>query len=299
MIIILLVLITLVKSFKFTKPYPVNWICVLENIDVKNKNNIDQLKSIFDNIPLIIFKNQKLLNHEYYDFVKNFDDTHRSTIKKHCYDINVPDIGFRNNKIHDEHIMYNPLWHMDMIGTSNLPPVICSLYFENVPTCGGETIFTNLENAYSKINLKLKKKLENLISVYNIDIDEYKLDNNGIIKINDYDKYKETNIKKYPLIFYSNPLYKKKSILYSPFRFSHFEGMAHESSWDLLDYIFSKYIMNGDMIEIKWEINDLVIFNNRKLIHATTPTEIYKNEYRSFKTIFLETKIPIIQVNKY
>jgi alpha-ketoglutarate-dependent taurine dioxygenase len=185
---------------------------------------------------------------------------------------------------------------MDMVGTNKLPPVVCSLYFDHVPKNGGETIFNNLENGYSKIDMGLKKKLEKLISIYEIDIKPHNLDNNGIIKINK-ENIMDENIQKYPFIFYSDPLYIKKSILYSPFRFSHFEGHSFEYSWDLLDYIFSEYIMTGDMIQIKSEINDLVIFNNRKLIHATTPTEIYKNEYRSFKTIFLETQTPIYGIN--
>ena len=61
-----------------------------------------------------------------------------------------------------------------------------------------------------------------------------------------------------------------------------------------------KYKCNEDnkdnIVDVKWENNDLLIFNNRKLIHTSTPTLEYKDNERLYYSCFLGTKSPIIQV---
>ena len=64
-----------------------------------------------------------------------------------------------------------------------------------------------------------------------------------------------------------------------------------------MDYIFNEYInIPENVVSIKWSKDDLVIFNNRLLLHTSTPTEIYqhskqdfKDQNRNFKLIFLNT----------
>jgi alpha-ketoglutarate-dependent taurine dioxygenase len=303
MIIILLIIFAVVNSYKFSKPYNVPWVCQLDDIDVRDENNLGYIKSVFNRVPIIIFKNQEINSLEYYNFVKYFDKTHdENEYKYHPFEQDnlIRHVGLRDNSVTSEHSRYNNLWHMDMIGTGKLPNVVSSLYFENVPINGGETMFCNLENAYAKIDPVTKIDINHLVSVYdksNI-ISPFMLDANGFRKLNHQKKLSDEIILRQPFVFYPNPEYTKKSILFSPFRFNNFEGLSSEQSWDLLDYIFIKYINTDDnTVSIKWEKNDLVIFNNRLLLHSSTASEVFKDESRFFKIIFLNTQVPIRGLN--
>lgn len=294
-IIILIIYLAKISCYTFSKPYKVSWACQLNDIDIIK--DIEYVKKVFERIPLIVLKNQNINSLEFYNFVKKFDDTHN--FKEQIYhpfkkDLLISHVGLRDNTVTSEHSKYNNLWHMDMIGTGKLPCVVSSLHFTNVTSYGGETEFCNLENAYAKISMDEKLYLNKLVSIYdksNI-ITDLLLDSNGFRKFNYENKINE--IIKQPFIFYPDPKYTKKSILFSPFRFSHFEGFSSEYSWDLLDHLFAKYINIPDnTISIKWSKNDIVLFKNRLLLHSSTPSEIYKDEYRAFKIIFLNTNVPI------
>jgi alpha-ketoglutarate-dependent taurine dioxygenase len=300
---IIILLFTLTYGYKFSKPYNVPWVCQLEGIDVKDTDNLDYITKVFERVPIIIFKNQEVTSLEYYDFVKNFDKTHDANdCSYHPFEADnlVEHVGLRDNSVSSEHSKYNNLWHMDIVGNEFPPNVVSSMYFEDVPFNGGDTLFSNLETGYSKIDIQMKTYLNQLVSIYDKSriVAPFMLDTNGFRKLNKHIKPSEQYSLRQPFIFYPNPNYTKKSILFSPFRFSHFEGLSSEQSWDLLDNIFVNYINTIDnTVSIKWDKNDLVIFNNRLLLHSSTASEVFYNEKRFFKIIFLSTKVPINCVN--
>jgi alpha-ketoglutarate-dependent taurine dioxygenase len=58
------------------------------------------------------------------------------------------------------------------------------------------------------------------------------------------------------------------------------------------------YILNKEnIVKINWEMNDLLIFNNRKLIHSSSPSIEYENYERLYYSCFLGTDAPIIKCN--
>jgi alpha-ketoglutarate-dependent taurine dioxygenase len=290
--LILLLLLNIVTSYKFSTPYKVNWVGQFEDINILN--NLNVCKNAFSKIPILIFKNQKITNSEFYNIVSLFDtsDTKKENII-HPYQRETDNlhIGICNN-LKSHSIDFNNVWHMDNIGKDYLPNVVSSLYFQKVPDIGGETIFANLLNAYAKINYNDRIDINNLISIYaksDINIGNNIYAPNGFRRLNKIIT-QDSNIIKYPFVYYPNIDYSLKSFLFSPIRFIKFEHHSEEQSWDILDHIFIKYINTPDnTVSIKWDTNDLVIFNNRLLLHTSTPTEIYNQQDRYFKVIFLNT----------
>ena len=185
---------------------------------------------------------------------------------------------------------------MDNVGKFEIPNLVTSFYFETCPSVGGETLFANVLNAYTKINYNNRMDINSLIGLYDkenrIDYNEY--DMNGIRRLNSFNSVNYKDILQIPFVIKPYVKSSLKSFLFSPIRFIKFQGFSEERSWDLVEHIFAKYINTPDnVVSIKWEPNDLVIFNNRLLIHSTTPTEIYSGENRFYKTIFLNSKIKI------
>jgi alpha-ketoglutarate-dependent taurine dioxygenase len=85
-----------------------------------------------------------------------------------------------------------------------------------------------------------------------------------------------TIIHREPLVIYTDECKNKKALMLSPFRFAKFDKLSCEDSYDLYREIMSKYILEKDnIVKIEWEMNDLLLFNNRKLIHSSSPSAVY------------------------
>jgi alpha-ketoglutarate-dependent taurine dioxygenase len=320
-------LIILLLSISYSYAYSISFPTFKRNYAIVKNSNIKlltdedkvELIKLFNSVPLIMFKNQKINPTEYYEFCKLFDDKHTLEIihpfQHSSVDI-VPQISLRGNcyikdlhGIKDTYLKYSDpfkntlVWHQDIVGQGTyLPPVVSSMYMIKTPSNGGNTLFASLEDAYDNVDTNIKDKIFDLKVIYsnsNSGVMNSYFDYTGYNKIKQNEviiKKEETIITKEPLVVYSNSNRSRKALMLSPFRFAKFDKMSCSDSFDLYRELMSKYIVNKDnIIDIKWENNDLLLFNNRKLIHTSTPTLEYKGNDRLYYSCFLATKTPIIQ----
>jgi len=309
-------------AYKITFPTLKRNYAVISNVNIKSITDYEKTEFIklFNAVPLIMFKNQMINPEEYYEFCKLFDDKHSEEVI-HPFEYSrvdtVPQIALRGNcyikdlhGIKDTYLKYSDpfkntlVWHQDIVGQGTyLPPVVSSMYMIKSPTKGGNTLFASLEDAYDSADMSIKDKIFDLKVIYSNTksgmMNSY-FDYTGYnrVKSNELNMKKEENIiTKEPLVVYSNYNKNRKALMLSPFRFVKFDKMSCSDSFDLYRELMSKYIVNKDnIVDVKWENNDLLIFNNRKLIHTSTPTLEYKDNERLYYSCFLGTKSPIIQV---
>lgn len=321
-ILIIIYFINYSSSYTITFPSIKRNYAIVSNINIKYMSDYDKMEfaRLFNAVPLIMFKNQRINPIEYYEFCKLFDNLHTNEIihpfENSCVDI-VPQISLRGNcyikdlhGIKDTYLQYSDpfkntlVWHQDIVGQgTHLPPVLSSMYMIKSPPRGGNTLFASLEDAYDSIDKDLKNKLVELKVIYSNaktgTMNTY-FDYTGYNRVRANEliiKNEETIISRAPLVVYSSSSRNRKSLMLSPFRFVKFDKMTSEDSFDLYRELMSKNIVNKDnIIDIKWENNDLLIFNNRKLIHTSTPTLEYKGNDRLYYSCFLGTKTPITSV---
>ena len=309
------------NAYKITFPTLKRNYAVISNLNINSITDYEKTEFIklFNAVPLIMFKNQKINPLEYYEFCKLFDDKHTNEVI-HPFEYSkvdtVPQIALRGNcyiknlhGIKDTYLKYSDpfkntlVWHQDIVGQgSYLPPVVSSMYMIKSPSKGGNTLFASLEDAYDSADMSIKDKVFDLKVIYsntNSGMMNSYFDYTGYnrVKSNELNlKKEESIITKEPLVVYSTYNKNRKAFMLSPFRFVKFDKMSCSDSFDLYRELMSKYIINKDnIIDIKWENNDLLIFNNRKLIHTSTPTLEYKDNERLYYSCFLGTKSPIIQ----
>ena len=148
----------------------------------------------------------------------------------------------------------------------------------------------------------LKKKIKNYNVIYSNsqnDMMNSYFDYTGLNRVlneKTVKQYCTTTISREPLVVYSNPEKRRKAIMLSPFRFNKFDKLSCDESFDLYREIMTKYVITRDnIIDVKWEKNDLLIFNNRKLVHTSTPTIEYKNNDRLYYSCFVGTSQAIIR----
>ena len=315
------------SSMKIAFPTVNKNLAVINNIDAKRVNEYDkiELAKLFKSVPMLMFKNQNLNPKEFYEFCKVFDSKSNDRVVHPFHNSQVdyvPQIAIRGNcyikdlyGLKDVTLKYSgpfkntAVWHQDIVGINeHKPPIVSSIYMLKTPPIGGETMFASMEAAYDSIDLSLKKELNNCNVIYSNSAD------NVMNTYYDYTGYNRVNvnndnnmppsqsgttiINREPLVIYTDECKNKKALMLSPFRFAKFDKMSCEDSFDLYRELMSKYILNKEnIVKIKWEMNDMLIFNNRKLIHSSSPSIEYENYERLYYSCFLGTDAPIIKCN--
>ena len=300
---------------------------VINNVDVKKINEYDkeELAKLFKAVPMLMFKNQNLNPKDFYEFCKVFDSKNNDRVIHpfhHSKVDYVPQVAIRGNcyikdlyGLKDVTLKYSgpfkntAVWHQDIVGINeHRPPIVSSIYMLKTPPIGGETMFASMETAYDNLDINLKKELKNYNVIYSNTEDNVMntyydyTGYNRINIINDINmptkKSGTTIINREPLVIYTDECKNKKALMISPFRFSKFDKMSCEDSYDLYRELMNKYILTKDnIVKIKWEMNDMLIFNNRKLIHSSSPSIEYESYERLYYSCFLGTDAPIIRCN--
>ena len=300
---------------------------VINNVDVKKINEYDkeELAKLFKAVPMLMFKNQNLNPKDFYEFCKVFDSKNNNRVIHpfhHSKVDYVPQVAIRGNcyikdlyGLKDVTLKYSgpfkntAVWHQDIVGINeHRPPIVSSIYMLKTPPIGGETMFASMETAYDNLDINLKKELKNYNVIYSNTEDNVMntyYDYTGYNRININNdinmptkKSGTTIINREPLVIYTDECKNKKALMISPFRFSKFDKMSCEDSYDLYRELMNKYILNKDnIVKIKWEMNDMLIFNNRKLIHSSSPSIEYESYERLYYSCFLGTDAPIIRCN--
>lgn len=320
------------SSMKVSFPTVNKNLAVIHNIDVKRANEYDkgELAKLFKAVPMLMFKNQNLNPKEFYEFCKVFDSKSNDRVVHPFHNSQVdyvPQIAIRGNcyikdlyGLKDVTLKYSgpfkntAVWHQDIVGINeHRPPIVSSIYMLKAPPIGGETMFASMEAAYDSIDNALKKELNNCNVIYS----NSNSPDNVMNTYYDYTGYNQVNvnnvnndinmpkpqsgttiINREPLVIYTDECKNKKALMLSPFRFAKFDKMSCEDSFDLYRELMSKYILNKEnIVKINWEMNDLLIFNNRKLIHSSSPSIEYENYERLYYSCFLGTDAPIIKCN--
>jgi alpha-ketoglutarate-dependent taurine dioxygenase len=304
-------------------------LAVINNVDVKKVNEFDkgELAKLFNAVPMLMFKNQNLNPKDFYEFCKVFDTKSNDRVVHPFHNSKVdyvPQVAIRGNcyikdlyGLKDVTLKYSgpfkntAVWHQDIVGINeHRPPIVSSIYMLKTPPIGGETMFASMETAYDNLDINLKKELKN----YNVIYSNSETEDNVMNTYYDYTGYNRikinqdinkpivnsvtTIINREPLVIYTDDCKNKKALMISPFRFAKFDKMSCEDSFDLYRELMGKYILNKEnIVKIKWEMNDLLIFNNRKLIHSSSPSIEYENYERLYYSCFLGTDAPIIRCN--
>tara|TARA_B110001450_G_scaffold203110_2_gene192530 strand:+ start:6638 stop:7606 length:969 start_codon:yes stop_codon:yes gene_type:complete len=286
---------------------------IISNIDVKSATSyeINQFKKIFYKIPVIIYKNQKLSPNQYYDFVKLFDCNHDNDISLYNHIQNsipsVPHVELIQNKnkcnryinLDDE---FNYLWHQDVTGSDKyITPIVSSMYMLSSPSHGDDTIFASYEDAYDLMSFNFKKYIENLTVIHSISKqrqDEAIYDYTGLRNDLKY-RYNDDNFTETPFVIYSDKYVNKKTLALNPKKFLRFKELNYDDSNNLFRHIMKKYVTRNDnIISHHWDDYDLCIFNNRKLIHTSSPKVVYNNKDRIYLQCRLATKSPLLKLIK-
>ena len=97
-------------------------------------------------------------------------------------------------------------WHIDYSFTE-MSAKILALHAQDIPPCGGDTLFTNLEAAYEGLDDETKGQIDGSSGNHKMDIETQSAKNKGTRK--EFDEMEKASLPQHPLVC-KNPANKEK-----------------------------------------------------------------------------------------
>tara|TARA_A100001015_G_scaffold293144_1_gene369365 strand:- start:790 stop:1701 length:912 start_codon:yes stop_codon:yes gene_type:complete len=294
----------------------------VKNIDLMNINERtkEDLQYLFKTTPVLIFENQKITPEDQFFICTMFDSNYTNQILHPFSETAIPTMkqvalrGKGTANLYDlKHIpirnsrtfQYTPLWHQDLVGTKDvLPPVVSSMYMIKTPKNGGTTSFASMEAAYESMKVDDRKICNKINCVYSSYHGLFaEIDHTGYGRLDKYWR-KETaneimqNMVTQPMVIYPTSEDTKRTLMFTPNKLYKFEGNENgvnpAYSQEKMRYVMKNYVLSLNNVgTLKYREKDLVIFNNRKVMHTSSPTQEYEDE-RFFTLLFLGTTSPFL-----
>lgn len=234
------------------------------------KKEIDKICNLWQDTLYLVFPNQKLSNKNLETFVTYFG--------KHLKDPFIKPIAGTSyiarvlREKHETSRIFADTWHRDWFHMQ-FPPKATALYAINVPDRGGDTLFADQYMAYNELPLYLKKIIDNYDGI-NSAKGGYSPE--GVYGKNDKDRSMDLfycksayDKKRHPLMSY-HPVTKKPVINCNPGYTIGINGINESESQDILCKIFDHQSKDEYIYRHKWNKNDLVLWDNRCLLHKAT-----------------------------
>lgn len=324
-IMVTLSILFLTSCFGFTIEFPfgANFMTRIKNIDLTRitEQTKADLQYLFKTTPVLVFENQKITPEEQFFVCSLFDSNYTTQVLHPFSETAVPNteqiairgkgvanhFGVENVPIRNTRsFRYTPVWHQDLVGSKDvLPPIVSSMYMLKTPRYGGTTSFASMEGAYEAMSVEHRNICSNLQCVYSSYHGLFgETDHTGYGRLDKYWRKELTpelseQMVTQPMVIYPTSEDTKRTLMLSPNKVYKFQGgqggVNPPYAQEKTRFIMKNYVLSppGNVGTIKYRDNDLVIFNNRKVMHTSSPTEEY-DECRYFALLFLGTTSPFL-----
>lgn len=229
----------------------------------------DTIHQAFLNHSVLIFRNQHLEPDELVAFSKKFGPIERHVLSQFALDEN-PDV-FQISNVKNEGkpigaIRAGQYWHSDC-SYMKQPTMASLLHALEVPSYGGDTMFTSTESAYEELSDVMKQFLGGLSAVhdYTNAYDTYFSKVADRPPLSDEVKAKVPPVE-HPVVR-THPETGRKALFVNPGFTRQIVGMTEEESRVLLDFLFKHAQQPNFIYRHMWAPGDLVIWDNRSTWH--------------------------------
>jgi alpha-ketoglutarate-dependent taurine dioxygenase len=309
-----------VRAFSIQFNSGVPFICDVRDLDIHDLSSetMDQLRFLLKTTPVLVFKNQRISPEEQLRFCAEFDKRHTTNIAHQFKETAVPDCPqiALHGKGHIKNLFgivetpipknyaneFTHIWHQHLVGTRNRNPTkISSIYMLPQSKTGGSTLFASMEKAYENMGTD-RKKYNTLQACYSDQLGKSaRMDNTGYCRIDDELKYNMETLKKLqddlvvqPLITYPDSSSRKLTLMLNPPNFCGFLGLPFEKSRTIMNRIMNDFVLTENNIgEITYDQYDLVLFDNRRVIHSNCPTATMEGN-RIVSLLLLDTRESLV-----
>ena len=218
---------------------------------------------------VLVFPGQDLDAGQQITFSRNFGDLERNDFQPHYRDSEHPEILLVTNRMTDgkpsETRNTGRNWHSDLTYTTR-PAKASLLLCKEKPPVGGDTMFANMYLAYETLSPAMRAFVETLEAVHDVSLVK------GIEK---RDPAKVADMKRLnpPVAHAVVKTHSEtgKKALFLGQRIRGFVGFTEEESAPILKFLNEHATAPEFVYRHRWSVNDLVIWDNRCLLHVALP----------------------------
>ncbi len=245
------------------------------DIDLKeqlSEDDLEVLKQAFVDHQVLIFHDQQIEPHHQLAFSKHFGPVQKLYAEEHRIP-DCPEVVVLTNEMSDGKpvgvVAAGDYWHSDL-SPNKTPGLATFLYARKLPSEGGDTEFADMHAAYDALPNETKKQIENLRGLHAIS--KLKNPRVEVTRPGGTEYYKKQNSipdQAHPMVR-THPVTGRKS-LYVSLRFTiGIEGMDDAKAQPLLDELFDQQVKSEFIYRHKWQIDDLVMWDNRSVNHRAS-----------------------------
>lgn len=182
-------------------------------------------------------------------------------------------------------------WHTDTSYMAVPPKATCLLALE-VPSKGGDTLFTNTSMAYEALSADVRARVEGLAGVFTPSLVHGNAGPYADVKHGQQEKKSPDLVAQrvmHPVIR-THPETGRKSIYATPLHCEHFESMTRDSSLPLLNELYEFATQSQFTARLKWRRGTLALWDNRCLFHNALND--YQGQRREMLRVTLKGDVP-------
>ena len=239
---------------------------------------------------IILFRNQKITLEQQNDFAINFGkvairhqetatDHEKNTSNKVMLITNVRKTGKPIGTLPDGEMMFHsdtPYYEKPLKATM--------LYALEIPSHGGNTLFSNSYRAAETLPEEIKQRISHKKALHIYDY------GNQHKTAESYSKEIHPHFA-HP-IFRKHPETGRSALFVSELMTEEILGVSKQESQDLLNLLFQHQSKNEFVYEHQWRVGDLMLWDNRCSVHART--DFPKDERRMLRRTTLEDEHPVL-----
>ena len=236
----------------------------------------DDIKRLLIDFGVLVFENQKLNESDHLKFSKLWGKLQVHVLNQYNNRSN-PEFFILSNFIDGKPKGEIPdpgaaIWHTDGSWSKNRG-LVTILYSLKIPPIGGNTLFCDMKNAINLVNIDLLEKIENFPIIHDLNysrtltkaVNQMTEEQKKIappVKQNIYRKIPENNTK----------------CIYLGEHASHIENLDVEEGRKIIQTINKMATINENIYDHVWSENQIVMWDNRRVMHKATNFEIMKYE---------------------
>jgi taurine dioxygenase len=248
-----------------------------------------EIRDAFHAYQVIVIRDQNLTPAAQLDFSRRFGAL-EDQLNAHYTVPDYPDVLVLSNDMKDSKpvglIDGGDFWHSDSSHRDN-PSMATILYAVKNPSRGGDTEFANMYAAYEALPFEMKSRITGLKGIHAVS----KLKNKRVTVSprrpdgkDFYERQKSLPDQIWPLVR-THPVTGKKALYVSPRFTIGIAGLTEGEADEILDLLFAHQIRAEFVYRHRWRDHDLVMWDNRSVIHQATGGYTYPDVRKMYRTV--------------
>ena len=238
---------------------------------------------------VLVMRNQNLTATQLRDGVRNFGKIFPQHNTRFALP-ECPEIHYLSNKDrYPDGTRYIPGagYHTDH-SNSETPPKATLLLAIKLPASGGDTQYVNMAAAYDALPEVTKERIAGLTAMH---VYQSKHSDRQLIGLTDEAKRNIPAVVYHPIVR-THPESGRKSIYINPIRIDGIDGMEETDALSLLNELLQHAIQEQFQYRHKWMLGDLVMWDNRCLLHKANGDYDHETQSRYLYRVMLQGDRP-------